>query len=213
MCISKKCFYILGDFNDDLLSQGNKLGNVIKSNKLVQLIEVPTRVTPTSSTLLDLVVTNNPGLVLSKTVVPVAAADHGLVSITLNIAKHKRHKTIRTFRQLALCDNNTFCNSIVSEQHNFNELLMTDDVNYQLKIFNDNFIKCLDRCAPVVTKEIKRPFSPWFTDEIRDAINRRDDVRIKLKGERANSTLWEQYRYEKSVVETFNTFNQVELLF
>ncbi len=74
---------------------------------------------------------------------------------------------------------------------------MTDDVNYQLKFFNDNFIKCLDRCAPVVTKEIKRPFSSWFTDEIRDAIKRRDDVRNKLKGERANSTIWEQYRYEK----------------
>ncbi len=74
----------------------------------MQLIEVPTRVTPTASTLLDLVVTNNPGLVLSKTVVPVAVADHDLVSIKLNIAKPKRQKTIRTFHQLALYDNNKY---------------------------------------------------------------------------------------------------------
>ncbi len=61
--MSKKDFYVLGDFNDDKLSKGNKMCGIVKNYKLSQMIDEPTRVTPTSATLLDLVITNKPDLV------------------------------------------------------------------------------------------------------------------------------------------------------
>ncbi len=42
----------------------------------------------------------------------------------------------------------------MQETTGFNQLLETDDVDVQINIFNDIFIKCLDSCAPVVTKQI-----------------------------------------------------------
>lgn len=60
LSVCKKGFYVLGGFNDDLFSVKNKLGVIIRNNKLTQLIDKPTRVTSTSATLLDLVITNRP---------------------------------------------------------------------------------------------------------------------------------------------------------
>ncbi len=40
LCVSKKKFYILGGFNNDLLRNSSKLNVILKNNRL---IEVPTR--------------------------------------------------------------------------------------------------------------------------------------------------------------------------
>ncbi len=50
------------------------------NNKLTQIIDKPTRITSTSATLLDLVIANNPGIVLNHVVVPQVIADHDLIS-------------------------------------------------------------------------------------------------------------------------------------
>ncbi len=58
--LKNKALFILGDFNDNVLANDNKIIKIIKNNKLTQIIDKPTRVTPTSSTLLDLAITNKP---------------------------------------------------------------------------------------------------------------------------------------------------------
>lgn len=202
LCISKKNFYILGDFNDDMLNKGSKLHGIIKNNRLVQLIDVPTRVTATSATVLDLVVTNNPDSVLGKEVVPNFISDHDLISIMINITKPRRKPIIKTFRQFKNYDKLTLSNLILSEHHNFNKILDTDNVNTQVNIFNKNFIKCLDRCAPIVTKEIKRPHKPWFTDELKAVINNKNKIHNDLRSDRKNVLLLEQYRNAKKQVKS-----------
>ncbi len=82
----------------------------------------------------------------------------------------------------------------MSEYHSFNKILDTNNVNHQVDIFNENVIKCLDVCAPVVTEEVKRPYSSWFTDERRDAVSKKDATYDSLKRDRANMILLEQYR-------------------
>ncbi len=97
--MKNKTFFILGDFSDNLLGD-SKISKIIKSNKLTQIIDKPTRVTPTSSTLLDPVITNKPDTIYSCDVVPQEVADHDLISITVDICKPKRLLVIRTFRHL-----------------------------------------------------------------------------------------------------------------
>ncbi len=41
VCLRGKSVFILGDFNDDMLI-GSKISNVIKNNKLAQIIDKPT---------------------------------------------------------------------------------------------------------------------------------------------------------------------------
>ncbi len=54
MSMRNKGLYVLGDLNDDFLTSGNKLSAIIRANKLYQIIDKPTRMTPQSATLLDI---------------------------------------------------------------------------------------------------------------------------------------------------------------
>ena len=75
--------YLMGDINCDLLSENNvnvnALLNVSDVYGLRQLITEPTRVTPSSSSLIDLIFTNQPDLVSFSGVSHVGISDHSLV--------------------------------------------------------------------------------------------------------------------------------------
>ncbi len=57
-------------------------------------------------------------------------------------------------------------------------------------------------CPPLVTKEMKRPSAPWLNNSIREAMNIRNTIRVKLKCDRHNADLQEQYKQEKKLVKT-----------
>jgi len=73
----------MGDINCDLLSENNAnfnaLLNVSDVCGLKQLITEPTRITPSSSSLIDLTFTNQPNLVSFLGVFHVDISDHSLV--------------------------------------------------------------------------------------------------------------------------------------
>ncbi len=149
------------------------MSGVIKNNKLSQLIDEPARVTPTSATLPDLVVTYNPRLVLTKNDVPQVITDHDLIRIKVKISKPKCKPLTRTFHHIEGYSKDILCNLLVSESHTFNQIMETDDVDQRTHILNNIFIQCLDNCAPVATRQIKRPFALWFNDDLREAIKKR----------------------------------------
>ena len=103
--LRNKSIFIFGDFNDNLLNQGNKMTKIIKNLKLVQLISKPTRITPNSATIIDLMITNNKDMIASLEVLPSPIADHESISVTLNIKKHKFLKRIAVLAitQARLC--------------------------------------------------------------------------------------------------------------
>ena len=82
-----KPLQITGDLNCNLLKPGcfkaAALLDFCKSVNLLQLINEPTRVTETSSTLLDVIITSNINLVESFGVLPCHISDHYLVYATL----------------------------------------------------------------------------------------------------------------------------------
>lgn len=77
---------------------------------------------------------------------------------------------INFFRHFGNYAKKAFCDKLFVNREHFNIILYTDDVNIQVIIFNYKFIAYLDDSAPYVTKEIKRPFAPWMTDQVRQAI-------------------------------------------
>ena len=202
VCLYNKKVFILGDFNDDLLTKGNRINKVIKSNSLTQIIDRPTRTTHTSATLLDLVITNTPDVIISHDVVPEVIADHDLVSVTVNVGKPKRQRVTKAFRHLGNYDKDTFCSLLLDNVHCFNDMFFTDDVDRQVHIFNDVFIKCLDICAPTVTKVVKRQATPWMNDDIRKAMNDRNEAQCILKNDRQNIFLQQNYKAAKKFVKT-----------
>ena len=213
LCVSKKMFYVLGDFNDDLLLKGNKLNGILRNNKLTQVIDKPTRVTSTSATLLDLIITNEPNHVIEKCVIPQVIADHDLVGIKVNLRKPKHEPVVKTFRNLGSYNKDILCELLLLESLNLNKIMRTDNVNQQVDILNDSFIKCLDKCAPFVTKEIKKSPAPWLNDDLRLAMRKRNEMRYNLKRDRTNTSLIQQYSDENKYVKSYikNTKKQYYL--
>ena len=73
----------MGDLNCDLQSKDNgtvkALLNITDIYGLEQLINEPTRITPSTSTLIDVIFTNRPENVYCSGVSHVAISDHSLV--------------------------------------------------------------------------------------------------------------------------------------
>ena len=192
--LRNKPFYVLGDFNCNILSKNNKMEQVINNTKLSQLVNKPTRTTSLSATLLDLIVTNTPSLVLHHDVIACPIADHDLLTLTLDIAKPKRLPITKTFRDMKNYSPELFCNLLLSESKSLDNIHTTDNVNTQVEIFNSVFLKCLDFCAPLVTKELKRPFTPWFNEELRTLIQQKNNALKAWKKDSSNVNLENFYK-------------------
>ena len=94
-------FVVLGDFNVCLIKSKGKLGSIYRqllnffSSK--QLINEPTRITETSSSLLDHIFTNNSEKIYQSGVLNVGLSDHLIVFCSRKIIRGQigKHKTIK----------------------------------------------------------------------------------------------------------------------
>ena len=128
--------------------------------------------------------------------------DHELITATINIRKEKPSLPIKTFRSLENYSQNTLCDLLLNDLDILNSILCTDNVSDQVLTFTKTFIKCLDTCAPTVTKQIKRPAAPWIDNEIKDAIKLRDKLHKEFKLNRQDPTTENNYRREKKRVKS-----------
>ncbi len=174
---------------------------ILKNNKLTQNIKQATRVTPAPAILLDFIITNKVDTVQRHDVVPQAIADHGLISVEINIKKPEREPVKRTFRQLSGYAPETLSSILMRNAEQLNNIFTTDDVNEQVKIFTDTFIESLDECAPFVTRTIRRPYAHWMNDEILQAIQlKKITYKKKYKHDRVNAVLLTEYKAHKKRV-------------
>lgn len=200
MCLRNKPIFVLGDLNDDLLFPNAKLKKIIKACKLSQIIDKPTRITETSATLLDVLITNNPNMIVDFDVLPHPIADHELITAKLNLRKPKRQPESKTFRSLINYDPTTLCNLILEETYTLNKINNTDDVNLQVEIITEVLNKSIDTCAPMVTKMIRRPPAPWMDVNIKSAIEERNIIQRQLKLNRNDMHLQSKYKSKKKLV-------------
>ena len=92
MLLKKKPVFILGDFNDNFFDKGNHINKVCKNLNLFQVIEKPTRITQHSSTLLDLIITNNISMIVQSDVTPSPIADHEMIYLFCSTYENRRKK-------------------------------------------------------------------------------------------------------------------------
>lgn len=195
-----KSLYILGDFNDDLFYSNSKLKKIITNAKLSQVITKATRITPSSATLLDVIITNNSKSVIHSDSIPCPVADHELITVTVNLQKPKRAPTLKTFRDLHFYSIERFCNLLRHESYELDKIFLTDNVETQTDIFTTCFMKCLDKCAPLVTSEVKRPSAPWINAPLKELMRERNNVQSRLKNDRHNISLQDEYKSLKKQV-------------
>ena len=111
-----KEMYILGDLNCNLLGkkylfnmQTNKLNSLYELYQLSQLINEPTRVTMTTSSLIDHVVTNTPEKISHSGVVHTGISDHSLVYAIRKFRVFQKTNDFVEIRNMKNFNEKNFC--------------------------------------------------------------------------------------------------------
>jgi exonuclease III len=175
----KECI-VMGDFNFDLInldSSSKSWLEVMESVRFSQLVQTPTRVTKTSTTLIDHAFSNTPSNVSCVTVPFYAISDHYPVCLTRKISSNYNkgpvHKTI-TYRSMKNFDETNFLTDLSNQPWSLLELY-DDSPDDSIDMFLDLFNSVLNKHAPQKTKRVKRVSQPsWFSHEILEAIKTRD---------------------------------------
>ena len=113
---------IMGDFNIDMQTNSNrKWQTLIQLFDLSQLISQPTRVTETSSTIIDHIYTSNPDVIVKSFVSNYAISDHFPVCTTrkINYKIVKSEHITTSYRCFKRFNENAFLNDLSSDLDNF----------------------------------------------------------------------------------------------
>lgn len=179
---------LLGDFNCNMLdlnAYDSKLliDSFIEPFSLKQLIEKPTRITNTSSTLIDLILVNKPeNALFSNCCEAPGVSDHHFTYVAYSLKKEKFKPYKVTKRDFKNVDWANFKNSV--EFAPWENILAVGDLNDKISVLENYMRDILDQYAPYKTFTVKKPnHSPWIDDSIRKMM----DVRDTLKNE-ANAT-------------------------
>ena len=191
--LEAKEIIVMGDFNVNVMNDSSSTRNWLLttgSSNLTQLVTKPTRVTPTSETLIDHAYTNTPDNIIEVTVPVLGVSDHYPVCITRKLSKTfdigPVHKFIN-YRCTKTFDEDQFLTDLNNQPWSVIDIF--DDSNDALDYFSEIFNAVLSTHAPQKQKRVKRPKQPkWINDEILSAMKTRD--RFKNTKNSSQYALW-----------------------
>ncbi|MCG8046530.1 MAG: reverse transcriptase domain-containing protein [Candidatus Thiodiazotropha endolucinida] len=182
-------FLLMGDFNIDLQSCSNrKWLDLIQLLDLTQLVKEPTRVTESSSSIIDHAYSSDLANITECFVPPYAISDHFPICFTRKVnqkipkTKHIKssHRCFNTFNETDFLYDLRF--DLSNLQNN------TDTIDNNFSELQATIVKLLDKHAPIKTRRVKSNRLPaWYTSEIGQARAARDKCK-RLK-------LWTEYKH------------------
>lgn len=201
--IESKEIIILGDLNCNYLrdrgdSQLSLLKQLSTIYHLKQLINEPTRVTQTTSTLIDIVLSNEPSRIIASGVLHIGISDHSLVYAVRKFAipSKNTHKYVTT-RSFKNFNANAFKADLKSVPWDGIKVFKTPDE--MIEVWQSLFLGVTERHAPMRTRRVRNKKSPWLSSELRDLINARD--RLKRQAIITKDiSIWDKYKQERNRV-------------
>ena len=200
-----KEYIILGDLNSDLLPINNcrdsnvrLLKSLIEVFQLTQLITEPTRVTETSKTLLDVIITNKPEKIVTSGTTNLGTSDHDLVYAIRKISKHggakPKYITTRQFKHFEISKFRHDLSCL-----NWHECLESGDIDEVWHFWKSLFLSVANVHAPLRTRRVRKNPAPWMTSKIRQAITERDRLK-KLARKNSMPSTWTQFKISRNNV-------------
>ena len=168
---------VLGDFNYNMLSntESKPIKSLCHQNSLKQVIESPTRITETSSSLLDIILTNRPHNAMVSDVVPLGISDHNLVYVTRKIYRQKLPPRTIRYRSFKRFDENKFREAL--QGADWNQFLSANDPNTAWDTWKQLFLEISDMYAPIVTRRMRGKKTPWVNEEYIKLSHERDRLK------------------------------------
>ena len=177
---------LIGDMNIDFLKQSSSALKFFKSYvtepfALTQVINQPTRVTSSTSTLIDLMLTSSPENVKVHGVVDTPGiSDHCLTYLSYSIKKPKFKPKMVTRRDMRNFNTEKFLTDMANAHWEFVDAVEDDDIENKVTIFENIHKDIIDRHAPMRTFRVTRPAAPWLTNEIKSLMDSRDKYKNKF---------------------------------
>ena len=180
-----KEMYILGDLNCNMLKTNNdsniptkKIKSLYELYQLTQLIDEATRITPTTTSLIDHIVTNMPEKISDSGVIHTGISDHSLVFAIRKISIVTKQENTLEIRNMKNVDEGKFIEELL-KQHWEYVYFFADDANAMWGIWKNLFLEVLDKHAPLQQKKIRSKKIPWITSDIKKLMNTRDKFKRK----------------------------------
>lgn len=197
---------VLGDFNIDFNSNRRNANSAMKKKllgvmnlyDLKQKINLPTRITEHSSTLIDLIFTNAHQKIVDLGVVDPGLSDHSLVFCVLKSGLVKVPPKVIEFRSFKNYNKQSFVKDLgaVPWHVAFNN---SEDIDDCLNTWNKLFLEVADLHAPVQTRKVRGQPTPWMTADISKCMKDRDFHLKKAKGNKSGHH-WSKYRQLRNKV-------------
>ena len=130
------------------------------------MINEPTRITITTTSLIDHVVTNTPEKISHSGVVHTGISDHSLVYAIRKIRVFQKVEDFVEIRNMK-CFNETKFVSELLNQHWEYIYFFGEEPNSMWEIWKELFLEVLNKHAPLQHKRIRSSEVPWITNKIK----------------------------------------------
>ena len=163
----------------------SKYKELCQTSSLKEIIQEPTRVTSTTSSLLDHILTNCGWKISQKGVIDVGLSDHQLIYCTKKILRTKTnmHNQIRV-RSLKNYTPELFVEEL--KNINFPNYRIFSDVNIAYIDLVQKVLSVIDKIAPFKDVRVKNNTQDWFDEDVVEAIKCREKLLKKFKTTKLN---------------------------
>ena len=158
----------------------NKYKEFCQTFSLTEILKDSTRITCSTSSLLDHILTNSLEKISQKGTIDVGLSDHQLIYCTRKVLRTKlnMHNQVQ-IRSLKKYSVEAYTNTL--RKINFPDYDTFSDVNVAYTDLVKNISNTIDSVAPIKELRIKSNTQGWFDNEIADAIKIRDNYFKKFK--------------------------------
>ena len=189
-----KNIFLLGDFNADFKTiNGKKLIDLCNRQNLECLIGEPTRITSSSATILDQIITNVPNFVNNvKVLPPVSTNDHCTVTARLNFSIPSEHAYSRLVWDYKKANIQGF-QAALSEMNCDEIFADNNDIDKAADLWTEAVLNIAKQCIPNKTITVRPRDTPWYTTSLR--LLKRKMMRAFYKFRKFNKLRdWNLYR-------------------
>ncbi|XP_046662957.1 uncharacterized protein LOC124355846 [Homalodisca vitripennis] len=204
--VEVNCVVCLGDINIDLMyntcSAAGYLRRLIKSHNVVQHISEPTRVTSTSETLINHLISDKAtkvekcGVIDTSSIIDhrgLRITDHRIIYCNLRFEQEKTQAKLIRYRDYSKFNSNeTLAMAAEVDWSRACDLSSVDDILIEYFI-TANIKSIFDKHAPIVTKRVTKNKAPWTTREVIELTK----VKTRLKRQflrNQNDANWSKYK-------------------
>ena len=145
---------------------------------MLKFINEPTRVTLTTSSLVDHVAANMPEKISHSGVVHTGISDHSLIYAIRKIRVFQETNNFVEIRNMKNFNEKKFVDEL-RNQHWECIYFFGEDPNTMRDIWKELFLEVLNKHAPLQHKKIKSSKVPWVSTKIKGLINTRDKLKRK----------------------------------